>query len=256
MWRLLKFKNLLLMALLLGFSGCRDQIIHNLSENDANKIVTHLDQANISAEKVKQADGTWAISVSSSQSVEALKFLDDSRELHGINQALPEKPSLISSREDQRFRYERSISGELESTLGSLEGVLQARVHLNLPPVDPLFGQPLSKDIHGSASVLIIASERFSLAKEELADLVAGASGIEKDKISVLISSKANALKNTSHPAAGADFTPQVEASIIPSFGLNQYGKNSLAGLAISLLLCGIGALLWFFNLKRNEAPR
>ncbi len=100
---------------------------------------------------------------------------------------------MLASREDQRFRYERSLSHEIELTLSNAPGVLESRVHLNLPAIDPIFGQPLGKK-EGSGSVLLVVRDAV-LKREEVATLVAGASGVPEESISVLITS-AEAIRN------------------------------------------------------------
>ena len=71
--------------------------------------------------------------------------------------------------------------------MGSVRGVLEARVHLNMPVTDPLFGQPLNA-AKGSGSALLVVDDQFTLTKEEVSTLVAGASGIAPASISVLLS--------------------------------------------------------------------
>jgi type III secretory pathway lipoprotein EscJ len=70
----------------------------------------------------------------------------------------------------------------------ALTGVLESRVHLNLPPTDPIFGRSTEKEYHSSGSVLLITDETFQEVHREIQILVAGAAGISPDSISVLIS--------------------------------------------------------------------
>ena len=166
-------------------TACKEQILHNLNEAEANRYLTGLHDARIVAEKVKQADGHWALAVEQSDAVQAIKALEDRRLFRGEG-AVPQKSSVISSREDQRFRFERALAREVENTLASIDGVLEARVHLNMPPTDPLFGTPL-KNAVGSASVLLVVRADFGLPSDEIAQLVSGASGIERKAVSVLV---------------------------------------------------------------------
>ena len=64
----------------------------------------------------------------------------------------------------------------------SVDGILEARVHLNIPPVDPLFGRKIQQ-IAGSASVLLVREDNLSISIEEVASLVSGASGIDEQNI-------------------------------------------------------------------------
>lgn len=175
------------LILILSCLGCKDELIHNLSETDANRVITALHDQEIEVSKVAQPDGRWSIEVASSDSIRALKLLNQTRLIKGTETVSRERASVISSREDQRFQFERSLSEEIERTVSNLPGALEVRVHLNMPLVDPLFGQKLSKD-EGSGSVLLIAEHDSQIQKEEVASLVSGASGIPAEKISVLIS--------------------------------------------------------------------
>lgn len=81
------------------------------------------------------------------------------------------------------------MSGSIESTLRSLDGVREARVHLNLPETDPLLGQSRSTE-GSSGSVLLVVGEDFRGSREEISHLVAGATGIAATAVSVLISAE------------------------------------------------------------------
>ena len=171
-------------------TACKDEIVHNLSEYEANKLITALHETQIDASKVKQADGKWALSVSSGSAVEALTHLDNLHFFKKSPSIGKDKASLMSSREQQRFQFERSLSLSIETTLSALEGVLDARVHLNLPVSDPLFGKPINAEDKGSASVLLITASSFTNSNEQIASLVAGASGISNKNVAVLVSVK------------------------------------------------------------------
>lgn len=189
------YKGMIMLVLILCL-GCKEQIVHNLNETDANRLLTKLNETNIDAEKVKQPDARWAIAVSKSEAIKAIKFLSDSRVFKDVDDGTPERSSIISSREDQRFKYERALSREIENTVASILGVLEARVHLNLPRVDPLFGQPIDAS-PGSASVLIIAEQNTRIEPADIALLVSGASGVARNNISVLVTRSSAAVKNT-----------------------------------------------------------
>ena len=181
-----------------ALSGCREQILHNLSESEANKVVNRLHEKRIQAEKTRQSDGRWMISVERTESMPALAQLERERLLKEEEKRGAESSSLISSRETQRFSFERSLSGEIEKTLEGIEGVLEARVHLNLPQTDPLFGTRVQGE-KGSASVLLLTDRLYNQEKAAIAGIVAGASGVAASEVSVLV---------TMHTAT-ADAAPQ-----------------------------------------------
>lgn len=167
-------------------SGCQEQILHDLSEAEANKVLSRLSSSGSSADKVLQSDGRWAISVPRDKVLPALSFLDTHRVLSSREgDPKPKSQSgLVPSREEQWFRYERSVSQSIEDSLTTMQGVLEARVHLHLPESDPLFGT--RRDDRGSGSVLMVIDPRFQAKDEELAALVAGAAGISATQVRVL----------------------------------------------------------------------
>jgi type III secretion protein J len=168
-------------------TGCKEQIIHNLEEVDANRMVTALHNAGVEVEKKIQPDGRWSIAVEEEVSMQALRLLEDKRILRAPSKSSVLKGSVIASREAQKFEYERGLSQEIENTLLSLDGVLEARVHLNLPTPDPLLGK-IAGNANGTGSVLVVTNSELDLGTENIAQLVSGASGISADKISVLAS--------------------------------------------------------------------
>lgn len=179
-------RGVVMLLCMLFLNACKDELLHNLNEPDANHILAKLHKSGVEADKVSQPDGRWAISVSPSQTIVALKEIDQSRILKGQTERSKKKSNLMLSRSDERFEYERNISAEIERTISSIAGVIEARVHLNLPPIDPLFGVPNNK-IKSSASVLVVIDGSVIPQIAEIAALVSGAAGIEKENISVLI---------------------------------------------------------------------
>lgn len=182
--------QLRLHKLLIAFTllcGCDEQLVHDLNESEANRLITRLQASEIEASKAQQSDGKWSVVVAHEQYLSALRYLDQARLLKSQADAPEYQSSMIASRDEQRFQFERSLSKEIEATLRSVGGVLEARVHLNLPQVDPLLGRRLAGNA-GSGSVLLVTGGEFSLSNEEVAQLVSGACGISNTAVSVLIS--------------------------------------------------------------------
>lgn len=234
-------KNVLIKSALLfafcSLSACREEIVHKLSEEQANSLITRLAQVDIEARKISEPDGKWAISVPSKESLEALQQLENSKLFRQQSEASQQSAGILSSREDQRLRFERSLSRELETSLISLPGVLQARVHLNLPPIDPLFGKAMDKQFQSSASVLLICEKTFTHSLDQIAALVGGAAGIEVTQVRVLISSaleRRTQIEQQNSPAQGSIFSTILELS----------PKNLLRGALLTGIF-GILLLAW-----------
>lgn len=175
-------------------------------------MVSNLHIARLSAQKVRQPDGRWAISVDREQMIPALSYIETRRVLPVRDTKSPSsKGGMIPSREEQWFRYERSVAVSIEESLSALPGVLDARVHVNLPDEDPLFGD--SDRQGGSGSVLLVVDRAFVAGDDEVAALVGGAAGLPRDVVRVL---KSEAV------ASGAVESVPVERSIPSDAGYSQ----------------------------------
>jgi type III secretory pathway lipoprotein EscJ len=119
-----------------------------------------------------------------------------------------------------------------------MRGVLEARVHLNLPENDPLFGT--RKESSGSGSVLLVTDSDFSAKDEEVAALVSGAAGIPAAKVSVLrsraerqISDPLQVKAESAQPAT--DLKPQGDAAPVVSTEFSAVNRSAamLSGVVI-----------------------
>jgi type III secretion protein J len=260
-----KIHKAVLCAVLLIVSSCRDQIVHDLNEREANFLRTELNSAGLESSREQQPDGRWAVSVERSDAMPALQFLNSHRVLREESKSFSDKGSLISSKDDQRFRFERALSSEIESTLRSIDGVLDARVHLNLPVTDPLFGQPLDKGTLGSGSVLIVASTKLQVPESSIASLVAGASGVEQSKISVLINAPSQGQPLSQDKIETSSLSSSIDLNKMPAkaqawtavlgakLSIANFGYLFLVGGAVLLLL----SIPWMFKIgARSNSKR
>ena len=184
----LRFWNSLLVLLLCCLlSACEESILHDLNEIEANRLLTRLQEVSVIAEKVKQADGKWSLVVAEDQSQIALRFLEQMRLVRGKVNEDRNTGTIITSREEQRFQHERALSHAIEETLLQIDSVLEARVHLNLPAFDPLFGSTNDQNKPGSAGVLVIVQADSNLSEEKISELVSGASGVPAEKIKSVV---------------------------------------------------------------------
>lgn len=176
----------LLCLVLLTIVGCREQLIQNVSEQQANRLMTRLNDKEIRSRKRRQAENLWAVEVDQGDLPAAMREMQKLRLIREASPGSSEGASVVSSRDQQRFAFERSLSAEIEQTLSSFDGVLEARTHLNLPQVDPLFGKVVP-GARGSGGVFLIVEGTLKFSREDIAHLVAGAAGIKAEDISVLI---------------------------------------------------------------------
>jgi len=180
----------------LCFCGCREEILHGLSESEINQAIVRLEEGSIESSKTQNTDGTWSLEVSSGENLNALKILNDSYIVPKPDNTLSEGDSLMPSREDDLFRYERRISSSIEGTLKRIYGVLEARVHLKLSIPDQIFGASASKDI-SSGSVMLVVNQDFNTDSTQISTLVSGAAGIKIEGVSVLVTHIPNKIERS-----------------------------------------------------------
>ncbi len=181
--------------------GCQQKIQHGLDEQQANEIQTLLQEAGIDAHKNAEGgrDAKWSVAVPADSAAAAVKLLSD----HDLPRRAPEgfgevfgKGSVVPTAVEEGALYVHALSGEIERTLGTLEGVVHARVHLVVgvanqatafrPPVKP------------RASVLLKIragkSEALLARREELQALVAGSvENLDPSAVAVMVSEMAPA---------------------------------------------------------------
>ena len=232
----------MIVLLVVLLAGCQEQIVHDLSEREANTVISQLSAAHLDARKVQQPDGRWAISVDQDEMIEALSFIETRRVLTPREPRSPSsKGGMIPSREEQWFRYERSVAASIEESLSALPGVLDARVHVNLPDDDPLFGDSARKG--GSGSVLLVVDRRFVTGRDEVAALVSGAAGLSRDVVRVLTSEavEPHPPEGDGAPVAIASAAPQPLEPQVPWFFLSWMVGAS--ALVVGVVVYGVRSL-------------
>lgn len=127
----------LVAAIALALCGCRTEVdLHSgLTDADANRVVAALRGDGMQAQK-RMAKGGVTVSVAESDLARATAVLNAAGLPHQPAARMGEvfkKEGLISSPLEERARYIYALSQELESTLGQIDGVVVARVHVVLP---------------------------------------------------------------------------------------------------------------------------
>ncbi|RME61198.1 MAG: hypothetical protein D6780_02155, partial [Candidatus Dadabacteria bacterium] len=267
--------KIILLVIALFLFACKERVLHDLSETEANRLIARLHKVGVEAEKVKQADGRWAISVNEDEELKAMQYLDVLR-FERKDSVKARAGGFITSREDQIFNLERAISRELEETVLGIKGVVDARVHLNLPRTDPILGVIDNEGQNLSGSVLLVVDQSFSTNPEDIKRLVGGASGVPAKNISVLVSPVES--EGVTEDVKGKDrlpavakketaFKPQTN-SVASSVNLLTRKKNtfyfpyssfsfkrlSIYSVAMFLLIAGLYLLkVHFINLSKQN---
>jgi len=178
---------------LLLCAGCSVEIVHDVDENTANDLLAVLNRHGIEGDKVRAVQGTkasYTVAVPRSEAAEAWKVLRQENLPRAAQQGLGEvfaNTSLVPTATQERALMHHALAGELSRTLQSVEGVLEARVHLVLTARDPLTppDAPVSRP---KASVLLRVRPHSSLSRESVQKLVAGSvKDLQPERVSVVV---------------------------------------------------------------------
>lgn len=151
-------------------------LFEQINESDANEMLSILGRAGVPATKDQRGVDGWRLSVASSDVSLALEILSSAglpRERYkSIGELFP-KEGLISTPVEEHMRSVYAISQELSRTISSIDGVITARVHLNIPRREPL----LRSQQVPSASVFVKYRAEVNMQQNMLAikDIVVGA---------------------------------------------------------------------------------
>ncbi|MFO0583046.1 MAG: secretion protein [Anaeromyxobacter sp.] len=214
---------------LLALAACSSStgLLTGLDERAANEVLVALGEAGIPAEKLRGEgqDATFSVAVPSAEATRAHRVLAE----RALPRARPpgveevfQKGSMVPTPLEEQARYAHALAGELARSIESLDGVLEARVHLGLARTDPLRPGDAPPP---RASVLVkcrpSACDGVRALEGGLRALVAGAAdGLDPGAVAVVV-------------APGAAPGPPPEAG-------GRRGNGLLLGLAA---VAGLGAL-------------
>ena len=166
-------------ALALLASGCdkETRLNTNLEETQANLIVAALLDAGISAHKSPGDEGAWNVEVAESRFADAANLLEKKglprRAFNGVGEVF-KKSGMVSSPSEERIRFMDALAQDLARTISTIDGVLDARVHIVLPENDPFARNALPS----SAAVALRA--RYDA---DLTDYIPSIKGLVKNAI-------------------------------------------------------------------------
>lgn len=169
--------ELALPLLLVALTACSVPVAASLDEDDANRIVVALDREGVDGTKEidPQSEGKFRVLVPRDDVAHALSAMKDEElprpRTTSVLDAM-DKGALVPSAQAEHAQYVAGLAGDLQRTLEGVDGVLVARVHLNVPPPDPLHDGPAPKT---TASVLLEhRGAAAPLATDAIQRLVAG----------------------------------------------------------------------------------
>ena len=146
-----------LCLVLLVVQGCISPVASGLNEDEANRVVVALDAETIDATKESDpsSEGKFRVLVPQGDTARALVTLRREQlprqQPKGVLEAMG-KGALVPSEVLEHAQLVAGLAGDLQKSLEAVDGILVARVHLNLPTRDPFREVPKAQS---SASVLV-----------------------------------------------------------------------------------------------------
>lgn len=122
--------------------GCSTPIASSLDEPEANRVMLALDRAHVAATKEVDAtsEGKFRVTVANDDAARALAALraEELPRAKATAGSDGNKGSLVPSPAAEHAQIAQAMASELERSLESVDGVLSARVHLNVPAPEVL----------------------------------------------------------------------------------------------------------------------
>lgn len=122
-----------LLMLVFVLTGCKIEVYQQLTEEQANAMLTVLLKRDIDAQKVTQGKKGFSITVDKKQLIQALEILKENNlpgsDFSSLGQIFSGQ-GMISSPAEEQIRLAYAISQELAHTFSRIDGVLTARVHV------------------------------------------------------------------------------------------------------------------------------
>jgi type III secretion protein J len=124
-------------------TACSQELNHGLTEDQANEMVVTLSNNGINATKVMVPGEvpSFTLSVPKRDAARAWEILEANHLPKPPSKGFGEvfsKTSLIPTAMEEKAMYMQAVTGELEKTLMTITGVVDARVHVVLPESDVL----------------------------------------------------------------------------------------------------------------------
>jgi len=147
-------KRLLSLGFALLLLGCDETLYEDLSQREANQIVSALRQAGIDAARRSSAEGLFSVAAPADDFAEAIAILErlglPAQRFDSMADVFA-GDGMLSSPLQERARLAYALSQELTQSLIAIDGVVDARVHLTLSRAKPL----ANEEVPATASVLL-----------------------------------------------------------------------------------------------------
>lgn len=242
------------LCLVLLAAGCaKEEVVHDLSEAEANQIKLVLEAAGIKAAKEKQEGGrtvAYKIVVPGGDAFESLKVLVNNQlprpKVMGLDKVYdPANKGLIPTSTEELAGFQLALQNEIVRKLTTVPGVVDAHVTINKPKVDVVRMMD-AKPPPPTASVVVVynlVDNRVPLKEPDVQRLVASCvEGLEPGNVQVLLSPNrpAERLAGAADNGEGGGIDPAQMPSFVGVKVADEANKKRVTGL-----FTGLGALLF-----------
>ncbi len=172
-------------------TGCSEETtLHSqLEERQANLVMAALLDAGIACRKKAGEENTWNVLIDSKDFASAVNLLESrglpQRNYQGVSEVF-KKTGMVSSPSEERIRFMDALAQDLSRTIATIDGVLDARVHIVLPENDPF-----AKNMLPSSAAVAIRSRwnaDIDMLIPQIKSLVRNAiEGLQYEKITVTV---------------------------------------------------------------------
>ena len=131
-----------LAACSLMLTGCKEETtLHSqLEERQANLVKATLMDAGIACRKKEGEENHWNVLIDTKDFAKAVNLLESNglpqRTYQGVSEVF-KKTGMVSSPSEERIRFMDALAQDLSRTIATIDGVIDARVHVVLPENDP-----------------------------------------------------------------------------------------------------------------------
>lgn len=189
------FRSLALALLVFSVSACgEDEIVHELSEREANAILVVLDSRDISARKEKEEGRvvTWKIVVPSKSGSDARKLLVDFDLPKPKSNRMADvfaEGGMIPTQSEEKAKMLVSIQGEVEQKLRLIPGVLDVHAQVVIPDKEAV--RDIKKEPPGPMASVVIVYQPIDgkmpfLTEDVQKAVAASVEGMKYDDVTVL----------------------------------------------------------------------
>ncbi|MFM2591228.1 type III secretion system inner membrane ring lipoprotein SctJ [Vibrio sp. TBV020] len=198
--------------------GCKEEMYSNLSETEANQMLTILLNNNIHADKKIIKGQAVTLRVEQSQFANAVELLKQSgypRQRFATVEQLFPQDGLVATPTQEKARFEYALSQSLAETLTQFDGVISARVHLVIPEKTRV-----RTKLNASAAVFVKHTQNAHISQltPQIKSLIQGSiEGLKYDSVRVVLVETSNPPPNVQKVDQKEDSSSYIALSAILS---------------------------------------